>query len=346
MDKDHLNKMAQMPLDDSSPNDKSENDDLSKENLAGKSGIRKALKGVLTLFLIFPVTTLFAQSNSEPLLDSYTLFFIIVGAVILVSILVLVVAIYLLLVMQTLLTEQQQKKAEVEGIKFVAQPGWWQKLQTSLTDTVPLEKEATILLDHEYDGIRELDNHLPPWWRWLFYASIVWGALYLFSYHVIGIFPLQAEEYANEMAAADAQMETRQTAENENSGPVLDENSVEANMSAEALADGEKVYQMNCAACHKPDGSGLIGPNFTDEYWLHGGGIKNIYKVVKYGVIDKGMIPWEAILSPEQMQNVASYILTLAGTNPPGAKAAQGELWVPDEIEMPADSIIVEQAML
>ena len=332
MDKEHIKKMARMPLEDSDDNDTARNDlqDNRKDESVKKSSIQPSLKAIFTLILVVLGQPLFAQTSSNNLFDSTTLFFIIAGAVILVSILVLVVAIYLLMVLKTLLVEEKKKKATEEGIEYVPEPSFWQKFNQATTDAVPVEQEETILLDHEYDGIRELDNHLPPWWKWLFYASIIWSIIYLFAYHVIEILPLQTEEYEIEVAEAEAAAAIR-LASAEESGTAIDENNVQFVTDDAALADGEKVYQTNCAPCHKADGGGSIGPNMTDEYWLHGGGIKEIFSTVKYGVVEKGMIPWEPVLTPVQMQNVSSFILTLQGTNPPNAKEAQGELWVDEE---------------
>ena len=327
MDKDHVKRMSEMPLEDDDDDPRVINEDSGRESQPKNSKKGFGFKLAFTaLFMLFG-SPLFAQSTGEPMLDSYTLFFIVVGAVIIVSILVLVVAIYLLQVLKALLAETQKQKAEEEGVVYVAEPSWWEKFTSEATDAVPLEEEETILLDHEYDGIRELDNHLPPWWKWLFYASIAWGVVYLFAYHVIGALPLQDQEYNNEVAAAEAAASVRLAAAVEE-GTLIDENTVEFVKDEASLADGEKIYQTNCAACHKPDGGGSIGPNLTDEYWLHGGGIREVFSTVKYGVVEKGMIPWEPVLTAEQMQNVSAYILTLQGTNPPGAKEAQGEVWV------------------
>ena len=95
-------------------------------------------------------------------------------------------------------------------------------------------------------------------------------------------------------------------------------------------SDARRGAPARCAGgwpCHGQKGEGLVGPNFADEYWIHGGGIKNVFKVIKYGVPDKGMIAWQAQLKPADMQKVGSYILTLQGTNPPNPKAPQGTIW-------------------
>ena len=197
----------------------------------------------------------------------------------------------------------------------------------SMTDSVPVEKEEEVLLDHDYDGIRELDNHLPPWWKYLFYFTIVWGIVYLLAYHVFDALPLSTEEYNQEMARAE---EIKQANLASMDLPEIDESSVTPTEDPAELADGESIYQMQCAACHTADGGGSIGPNLTDKYWIHGGSMVDVYRTIKEGVPDKGMISWEPVLNPVQMRNVASYILTLQGTTPANPKAPQGDLYEPE----------------
>jgi cytochrome c oxidase cbb3-type subunit 3 len=176
---------------------------------------------------------------------------------------------------------------------------------------------------HEYDGIRELDNKLPRWWVYLFYITIVFSIIYLVGYHVTGWWPLQEDEYKNEMAVvADLKKA--------NPEPVIDLDAM-LPMTADAdLAAGHETYKKICSVCHGQNGEGLVGPNFTDQYWIHGDStnntisIKNLYQVVINGVIEKGMIPYKDQLSPVQIQQVLSYILTLQGTNPANQKAPQG----------------------
>jgi cytochrome c oxidase cbb3-type subunit 3 len=201
----------------------------------------------------------------------------------------------------------------------------WKKGMQSLTDAVPVEHEGDIMLDHNYDGIRELDNNLPPWWLYGFYLTIVAGVVYLVYYHVIPNTPLQADEFQADMAVMEQAKQAFLASEANN----VDENSVVALDDASALADGKKTFDANCASCHLADGGGSVGPNLTDAYWIHGGGIKNVFTTIKYGVLDKGMISWQETLSPVQMQNVASYILTLQGTTPATTKAPQGTLYDP-----------------
>jgi len=176
---------------------------------------------------------------------------------------------------------------------------------------------------HEYDGIRELDNRMPRWWLYLFYITIIFAVVYMFGYHVTKWWPLQDEEYKSEMAV---QAEIKKA----NPEPVVDLDAMVPLTAAADLTAGQDTYKKICSVCHGQNGEGLVGPNFTDEYWIHGDStnnaisIKNLYQVVINGVIEKGMIPYKDQLSPVQIQQVLSYILTLQGTNPANQKAAQG----------------------
>ena len=190
----------------------------------------------------------------------------------------------------------------------------------------PIEEEKDLLMDHEYDGIMELDNKLPPWWLYLFYATIIFGIVYIPYYHFGGGGQLTAEEFNTTMAEANAEKEAR-LATMANS---VDENSVVVLSDAGAISAGEATFKTYCVACHTEGGNGSptsVGPNLTDEFWINGGGIKNVFKTIKYGVPQKGMISWETQLNPVQMQQVASYIISLAGTDDGTGKEPQGEEW-------------------
>ena len=201
---------------------------------------------------------------------------------------------------------------------------WWKALQGT---SVSVQDEGSIMLSHDYDGIKELDNHLPPWWTGLFYGTIVFAVGYLLVYHVWNKAPLPAEEYAIAMAKAESQAKASADA---GGGAAVDENNVTVVTDPALIEKGKDAYVINCMACHGMAGEGTVGPNLTDEYWLHGGSIHDIFKTIKYGVPEKGMISWQSMLKPNEIQNIASYILTLAGTNPPNAKAAEGEKYVPE----------------
>ncbi|MBT8196205.1 MAG: c-type cytochrome [Bacteroidia bacterium] len=211
---------------------------------------------------------------------------------------------------------------------------WSQKL----TDVVPIEQEEDLLFDHEYDGIRELDNNLPPWWKWMFYISIVFAVVYMLHYHVFKTGDLSIAEYHKEMRVAEANV----MAYLKDKALNVDEFSVVTVDTESKLANGKKVWTKNCVVCHGAEGQGGTGPNMTDEYWVHGGDIKDLFKTIKYGVPEKGMQVWNGVLTPVEMQNVASYILTFQGTNPEGQKEKEGELYVPKVEEAEADTSVVE----
>jgi len=172
----------------------------------------------------------------------------------------------------------------------------------------------------------ELANHLPPWWKGIFYLTIVYGIIYILIFHVFKTAPLQEEKYEIAMVEAEEDAIARQSTQTD----TFDETTVTFTDAPSDLGAGKKIFEMQCAPCHKADGGGSVGPNLTDDYWIHGGSMKDIYYIIKVGVPSKGMIAWEQLLSPERMRNVSSYIMTLVGTNPPGAKAAQGDLYEPE----------------
>ena len=201
---------------------------------------------------------------------------------------------------------------------IMTMPKFWDNINAS----VAIEKEKDIQMDHEYDGIHELDNNLPPWWKYSFYVSIVWSILYLGYYH-LGDGELSIPAYEREMELA--KIEKAEIAKTMASK--VDESNVTM-ADASGIADGATIYKSNCAACHGNAGEGNVGPNLTDKFWLHGGDMTSIYKTVKVGWPAKGMKSWEAELSPVQMKNVASYIKSLVGTNPANAKAPQGEEFI------------------
>ena len=211
--------------------------------------------------------------------------------------------------------------------------------------SVEIEKEAEIMLDHNYDGIKELDNDLPPWWKYGFYLTIAVAVVYLFNYHVIRSGDLQGAEFDKEMAKAKLEVaEYMKTAANN-----VDETNVKILTELSDIEAGKNVYTANCAACHGKIGEGGVGPNMTDNYWIHGGDIVSVFKSVKYGWPDKGMKAWKEDLSPMQMAQVSSYVNSLIGSNPPNGKAPQGELMqtgstVSDTTAMSLDSNAVDSA--
>jgi cytochrome c oxidase cbb3-type subunit 3 len=210
---------------------------------------------------------------------------------------------------------------------------------SKFTDNVPIEEEVTVMLDHDYDGIRELDNNLPPWWKYMFYGTIIFAFVYMIRFHITGSGALQLEEYETEMlAASEAKAEAL-----ESGGEQITEDNITLLVDLDAITTGANIYKGNCATCHGALAEGIVGPNLTDEYWIHGGGVSNIFKSIKYGIPAKGMIAWQSQFSPVQMQQIASYIISIKGSNPPNPKDPQGEIWVEKKVlETPSDSTATE----
>ncbi|HPN20015.1 MAG TPA: cbb3-type cytochrome c oxidase N-terminal domain-containing protein, partial [Chitinophagales bacterium] len=197
----------------------------------------------------------------------------------------------------------------------------------------PLEEEDNMDTGHNYDGIRELDNITPPWFIAGFAATILFAAVYLYRFHIAESALTQEQELAIEMKDAQILQDSLLKLE----GNKVDENSV-AMLDATGIAAGKKLYDMNCVACHGDKGQGGVGPNMTDEYWIHGGSIKDVFKSIKYGWVEKGMKSWKDDFSPTQIAQLSSYVESLKGTNPPGAKEKQGELYVEEAVATVTDS--------
>lgn len=212
---------------------------------------------------------------------------------------------------------------------------WW----TKFNKFKPVEQEADIDLGHDYDGIRELDNNLPPWWLYGFYLCIIFAVIYLWRFHVTHTGPSSVEEFNREMAIAEKQKEEflKKAANN------IDENTV-VMMDAAGISAGQALYITNCAACHGKQGEGTVGPNLTDDYWLHGGSINDIFKTIKYGVPEKGMRSWQEDLSPVKIAQISSFIKSIHGSNPPNPKEKQGDLYKEEAPATIVDSTSVSSA--
>jgi cytochrome c oxidase cbb3-type subunit III len=183
--------------------------------------------------------------------------------------------------------------------------------------------EADLLLDHEYDGIRELDNKLPAWFMTLFYGSIIFGIIYMINFHLLGKQNLMQDEYNKEMVEAQSQKD-----ELMKSGALINFENVTLLTDPADITKGKETFASNCVPCHGNSGEGTVGPNLTDEYWIHGGGIKNVFKTISDGVPAKGMISWKAQMNPKQIQQTASFVLTLQGTKPANGKAPEGQIYI------------------
>lgn len=223
-------------------------------------------------------------------------------------------------------TELQNEK---EGILPEDPNLWIKKLLVKWTRAKEIEQEEEIILDHNYDGIKELDNTLPPWWVYMFYATIVFAVVYLVRFHVLDG-DNQILEY--DKAVAQAQMEVNKY--KATATDLITAENVTLLTEPSDLSRGKAIFNLNCASCHLADGGGQIGPNLTDKYWILGGGIKNVFNTVSNGGRDgKGMIAWNKTLKAADMAKVSSYVLSLQGTTPAVAKAPEGEIWEDSEKE-------------
>lgn len=259
-----------------------------------------------------------------------------VWMMVVVNIILLGVVFYIRNLFFQILRSVKPKKVKiVEGAEIAESS----KITKILTDAVPLEKEHEILMDHEYDGIMELDNNLPPWWLYSFYVSIVFAFVYIINYHVIESSPLQQEEY--ELAMAEGEKEVAEYLASQKLN--VDETNVVLLTDASDISKGKGIFEKKCVACHGKQGEGVIGPNLTDKYWLHGGDIASVFKIVKYGKAEKGMQAWKDELNPIEMQQVSSYIKSIAGTAVGMGKAPQGEIYEEGTNEQtPSDSTFME----
>ncbi|MEX0813498.1 MAG: cbb3-type cytochrome c oxidase N-terminal domain-containing protein [Chitinophagales bacterium] len=295
-------------------------------------------KTLFTCLLIFSaLNQAFAQADSPiPFSEKYEEQ-IILGAILLALLIVFFTVIVMFSQLMGEISDMREKILKERGLwkedEVPVVDKFWQNVEEKLTDIVPVEQEHEIEMDHDYDGIRELDNNLPPWWKWLFYVSIIWSGVYLFHYHVSGSGDLMLDEYEKEIAQAEVARDEylKKAAQG------VDETNVTVLNSTADLGKGKQVYMINCAACHGAEGEGGIGPNLTDDYWLNGGGVKNVFEVIKYGRPQNGMISWQAQLKPLEMQQVASYILSMDPADPSIAKEPEGELWEEEEAEVPEE---------
>ena len=264
------------------------------------------------------------------------------GVVILAALLTMVYLVNVLLQVQKIRLLDEQGAEVLEKSGLLNKEPFWRQLYKRWTKVVPVENEEDILFDHEYDGIRELDNSLPPWWVAMFYITIAFAVVYLGYYHVSGYGSSSRETYQQEMVEAEEAVKAYLAKQADQ----VDETNVEALEDELALSTGKVLYETNCVACHGVNGEGGVGPNFADKYWIHGGDIKDLFKTIKYGVPEKGMISWKSQLKPGDMQKVASYILTFQGTNPPNAKEPEGELYNPAaasrDVSMEQDTLAEE----
>ncbi|GAA4272831.1 cbb3-type cytochrome c oxidase N-terminal domain-containing protein [Aquimarina gracilis] len=282
------------------------------------------LRVLAFLLIAYVLIELTVDSGSTSAFIAEPLTWLILGMVLLFSIAIEIsLAAFKNVLFQSLNPEAQERYLRAQKAKKDKQFKWVKETYLKLLDSKPVEEEEEIILDHNYDGIKELDNNLPPWWVWGFYATIIFGVIYLARFHVFNDYT-QTEEYETEVAAAKIAIEEyKKTAKD-----LVDVNTVTLLTDASDISAGKAIFATNCVACHKADGGGGIGPNLTDKYWILGGGIKNVFRTISEGGRDgKGMVAWKQTLKPAEMAQVASYIITLEGTIPAEPKEPQGEIW-------------------
>lgn len=292
----------------------------------------------LLFAVVFAALEYFIDSGDKPAFIKFPMVALFLGVFLFLLIAIEIVIDAVDKVTYHLLTdEQKQQLADAQSVSFT-ESKWYQNIVSKLTRSKEMEREEDIMLDHDYDGIKELDNVLPPWWVYLFYGTIIFAVVYLVRFHIVGDYT-QEQEFKKEVELA--QLENTKNAKATPDDMNIDK--VTLLTDAASLAKGKEIFTNACAACHKVDGGGLVGPNLTDEHWINGGGIKNVFKIISEGSKNNpSMVAWNKNLKPTEIQNVASYVLSLQGTKPAGAKAAEGEVWKETEEAKPAAEAVVD----
>jgi len=297
------------------------------------------------LVLAFILVELTVETGEQSVYEVYPVIWMFFGVILVIGIAIEVsVAALERTLYMSLKPEARARYENALAAKKQKRFAWFKETYDKLLDKKPIENEEEIILDHNYDGLKELDNNLPPWWLYGFYASIIFAGIYMARYHVFDG-TTQREEYLMEVAEAKAAVEEYK----KNAKGLIDANTVELLTGEEDINSGKAIFSGNCAACHKIDGGGGIGPNLTDSYWILGGGVKNVFNTISEGGrAGKGMVAWKTDLKPDEIAQVASYVLSLHSTTPADPKNPEGELWVDpdarvDEVEVKMeDSTSVE----
>lgn len=299
---------------------------------------------LMTMGFQHPLRAQNAQASLEPHFYDWLL----VNGLLLFASLVIVAAVTAILRLMSLSVKMQRLQIyQKEGIEAIvnqkkeARESIWSRLYKRWTRAVPLEKEEDILFEHSFDGIRELDNSLPPWWVAMFYLTIIIGVVYFSYYHILGYGPSSAERYQVQIEKAEQGVQAYLASQ----ANLVDETNVSLLEAEEQLALGKSIYDANCLACHGAFGEGGVGPNLTDKYWIHGGSITDVFSTIKYGVPEKGMIAWQSQLRASEIQQVTSYIMGMQGTQPPNAKEPQGQIYSSDPVIEASDTTLESSRM-
>jgi cytochrome c oxidase cbb3-type subunit 3 len=277
----------------------------------------------LIFFIIWGLIEFFVDAGTEPAFLKYPV-------IMLFLLLVLVVLISIEAIVGALENVMFQSLDDMGKVRFLATKksplrivAWVKNSYKRMLGSKPMEKEGEIVLDHDYDGIKELDNDLPPWWIYGFYASIIFAFVYMLRYHVF-----EGENQYAELETTLAQAKVELEEYKKTATDMVDFNSVVVLTDAADVLNGKTIYEANCVACHMADGGGGIGPNLADKNWILGGGIKNIFNTISEGGRNgKGMIAWKQTLKPNEMAQVSSYVMTFEGTTPAKPKDPEGDIW-------------------
>lgn len=287
-------------------------------------------KRVLILFILMGVTGI---SQAQSLSDTHMVFGI-NGLLWTVTLVMGGLLLFLIFVMMRMIKVLKEDRS---GVLKVEKPSAWERL-LSLR---PMSEEKNLVMDHTYDGIYELDNPTPPWFSFLFYGTIVIAIIYMVKYHVIGDGNIMENEYQAEMEHWEVKTANYLAQQTD----LIDETNVKLVTDSKILTNTKDLFLAQCAQCHGELGEGKNGPNLTDNYWIHGGELSEIFKTIKQGVPEKGMISWKGRLKPDEIQNMASYILSIKGTVPEGVGAGPQGTHVDENRDTPkADSTGIDKA--
>ncbi|WP_160712153.1 cbb3-type cytochrome c oxidase N-terminal domain-containing protein [Chitinophaga solisilvae] len=291
--------------------------DIFREKIKKESGKMLAVGSMIALTLLSG--SAFA-GEATPAASPYfsrlspTSFYVLLSVIVLE----LAVIISLLFVLRFLAGIKRKRKPKKEPAPGKPRITFMERMNKTRTLDAASESEED--MGHNFDGIRELNNPTPPWWKWGFIFSVCFGVIYFWRTEISHSAPNQLQELQMaEEKAAVAKAEFLKNAANN-----IDENNVKLLEDPNDLAAGQKMFISSCAPCHGPQGQGVVGPNLCDDYWLHGGKINEVFKTIKYGVPDKGMKAWQEDFSPKQLAQLASFIKSIHGSNPPNPKEPQG----------------------
>jgi len=282
-------------------------------------------KTALTLLLLLALGSPFVATAQDATAAAPAAAAVVASPSVITYVLLTVVAVEILVILflSKNITGMFAKTVSESGAAKVSSTSGLAALWDKLNNFKPIEKEAELETGHDYDGIRELDNNIPSWFTAAFVVSIIFAVAYLWRYHVSQSAPLQIEEYNIAMEKAEVEKEAFLKTQ----GSSVDENTVTLLGDAD-IAKGKEIFTAKCVSCHGAEGNSMpngVGPNLSDDFWLHGNDIKDIFKTIKYGYVEKGMMSWKDNMSASQMAQVASFVKSIDGKNIAGGKEPQGD---------------------